>query len=106
MTDTPLDLGSGFFLRFTAWAPDRTIRENRVRYAFVPDVDKIGAILTCRHGIEGSILFSISPEHDKIFENQPHWTVNSWEPLDISPSVACGSCGCHGFIREGKWVDA
>ena len=46
------------------------------------------------------------------------WTVECWEPLTCSPSLLCkapvvdasgktvGSCGDHGFIRQGKWVRA
>ncbi|MHB8325344.1 MAG: hypothetical protein ACYDEA_05610 [Candidatus Dormibacteria bacterium] len=34
---------------------------------------------------------------------RPVWTVNSLDPLDISPSVRC-HCGFHGFIRAGRWV--
>jgi hypothetical protein len=33
------------------------------------------------------------------------WTVNSMEPLDLSPSLLC-SCGDHGYIKGGKWVSA
>lgn len=34
------------------------------------------------------------------------WTVESKEPLTISPSILCGACNIHGFFREGKWVSA
>ncbi len=34
------------------------------------------------------------------------WTVVTKEPLTISPSILCGECGVHGFIRDGKWVPA
>jgi len=34
------------------------------------------------------------------------WKLEQREPLTISPSLLCGSCGHHGFIREGKWVSA
>lgn len=34
------------------------------------------------------------------------WTLESWEPLTVSPSLLCMGCGAHGFIREGKWVPA
>jgi hypothetical protein len=33
------------------------------------------------------------------------WTLNSREPLDLSPSFLCW-CGHHGFIHGGKWVSA
>jgi hypothetical protein len=29
-----------------------------------------------------------------------------WEGLTLSPSIACGECGHHGWIRDGKWVPA
>lgn len=32
------------------------------------------------------------------------WTVESWEPLSISPSLECTYCGDHGFIRAGRWI--
>jgi hypothetical protein len=33
------------------------------------------------------------------------WTVNSLDPLDISPSILCDRTpdGVHGFIRNGRW---
>lgn len=34
------------------------------------------------------------------------WTVNSSDPLDLSPSLLCTVCQHHGFIRQGKWVSA
>jgi hypothetical protein len=34
------------------------------------------------------------------------WQVESWEPLTLSPSILCRETGDHGFIREGKWVQA
>jgi len=32
------------------------------------------------------------------------WTLDEADPLTISPSILCGSCRCHGYIREGRWV--
>jgi hypothetical protein len=34
------------------------------------------------------------------------WTVESPDPLTLSPSLLCRSCGDHGFIRAGRWVRA
>jgi len=39
------------------------------------------------------------------------WTVEAgeagvWEGLTLSPSIACPWCSHHGWIRDGKWVDA
>lgn len=28
------------------------------------------------------------------------------DPLTVSPSIACGDCGLHGWIRDGRWTDA
>ena len=36
---------------------------------------------------------------------QPEWDLVSLEPLTATPSLLCGICGSHGFIRDGKWVD-
>jgi hypothetical protein len=34
------------------------------------------------------------------------WTVQSTDPITLSPSLLCSACGEHGFIRDGKWVPA
>ncbi len=34
------------------------------------------------------------------------WTLESEDPLTLSPSLLCRRCQCHGFIRGGKWVPA
>ena len=36
--------------------------------------------------------------------NADGWTVESLDPLQLSPSLLCRSCGNHGFIRGGKWI--
>lgn len=102
-----LDLGSGFSLRFTAWALDRSIPENTaLPYADVPDIERVGAIVTCPHG-DGAILFDL-PGVALIFPDRPRWTVEQWDPLTLSPSIDCrpGGCECHGYIREGRWANA
>lgn len=50
----------------------------------------------------GSVTFDV-PEAEGL--NGPRWTVESMDPLTISPSVLC-SCGHHGFIQAGRWVPA
>lgn len=32
------------------------------------------------------------------------WTVQQADPLTVTPSILCHSCGCHGFITNGRWV--
>jgi hypothetical protein len=39
-------------------------------------------------------------------EGRPSWVVEQEEPLTLSPSVLCTTCGHHGYVREGKWVPA
>lgn len=31
------------------------------------------------------------------------WRVESFDPLSLSPSLLCTSCGLHGFVRGGAW---
>jgi hypothetical protein len=33
------------------------------------------------------------------------WTVESLDPLTLSPSLLCRWCAKHGFIRNGRWVE-
>ena len=60
-------------------------------------VDKNG------HKCSGYVHFRDKPPA----ENQRRqWTVESRDPLTLSPSILCTTCGHHGFIRDGKWVPA
>jgi hypothetical protein len=34
----------------------------------------------------------------------PTWNVESTQPLTLSPSILCRTCGHHGYIRQGRWV--
>lgn len=40
------------------------------------------------------------------FQNLTAWDVVQREPLTLTPSLLCRTCGDHGFIRDGKWVRA
>lgn len=39
-------------------------------------------------------------------ESRPSWVVEKMDPLTLSPSVLCTTCGNHGFIRDGRWCPA
>ncbi len=101
----PLDLGHGHTLRFTSWAPDRDLNP---QYADLPDVERYGAIIDhdtpqgapCCGAIifDGDVSRQLTPDGAR-------WTVESWEPLTLSPSLLC-ECGDHGFVRSGQWVPA
>ena len=101
-----LDLGHDHTLMFTHWAPDRALNP---QYDGLPDVPRIGATV-CHLKPDGSPCASgihfDSEVARRVFPGQTGWTVESWEPLTVSPSLLCLRCGDHGFIREGKWVPA
>ena len=102
MPDT-LDLGHGHTLPFTRWAPDRRLNP---QYAGLPAVAQVGALMTHtdREGqrCRGVVTFR-SPVAAVAFPGSPLWTVESLDPLTITPSIVC-TCGDHGWIRQGRWV--
>lgn len=51
----------------------------------------------------GYVRFRI-PTNDTT--NRPSWVIEAEEPLTLSPSILCTTCGHHGWIRDGKWVSA
>lgn len=51
----------------------------------------------------GYVPFDVASE---IRTGGDHWTIESWDPLTLSPSLLCRTCGNHGFIRRGVWVPA
>jgi hypothetical protein len=51
----------------------------------------------------GGVYFTTAPES---IPPEPRWTLEQAEPLTISPSILCGTCGHHGYIQDGQWVPA
>jgi hypothetical protein len=39
-------------------------------------------------------------------ENGGHRIVQHAPDLTIEPSILCPDCGTHGFIRNGRWIEA
>lgn len=37
---------------------------------------------------------------------RPTWKVVSKNPLSMTPSIKCGCDGQHGYITEGRWINA
>lgn len=101
-----IDLGHGHFMRWLRWAPD-DLPANRERYGVpLPRLERAG--LALRHPkpdgsgeCEASIMFNL-PELR--LESGHGWTVESWDPLTLSPSLLCTACGDHGYVRGGRWV--
>lgn len=110
------DLGNGVRLAFVTWAPERDINPQYADADEWPDTDRYGASIYFPDGCGGAITFEgpVSLKHNEAARaagrrEQPLWTVESWDPLTISPSVLDhGSNGCsghHGYIRNGRWED-
>ncbi|MFD6294520.1 hypothetical protein ACFWFU_06915 [Streptomyces sp. NPDC060235] len=105
MSDT-LDLGNGHTLQFLGWHPDRELNP---QVAGVPDVDRYAAVIEHPAPSGGTCAGGVTFDSDVARFVEPHkqmWTVDSWEPLTLSPSVLCLRCGDHGFVRDGRWVVA
>lgn len=103
---TELDLGHDHAIEIAVWDPDLDLNPGLREIADqVPA--KTSAIVS--HNLpdgtrcEGAITFDV-PVARAHFSG-PYWTVESWEPLTLSPSLRC-HCGDHGYIRGGKWVPA
>lgn len=105
-----IDLGHDHTLRFVSWAPDRDLNP---QYDGIPDVERYGAVIShpappgyrgAGDLCEGSIIFDGEVQR-RLDPHRPRWTVESWQPLTLSPSLQC-HCGDHGHVRGGVWVPA
>ena len=94
-----IDLGSGYSYRLSGWSPDRELNP---QYDGITDEPRFALILTCPHG-DGSIHLDGETQR-RVSPSSPKWTVESWDPLTLSPSLLRMECGCHGFIKAGRWV--
>lgn len=101
-----LDLGHGHILTYYPWTPNARLHPD---HADLPQVERFSATVehtrpdgkACISGVtfDGPVARQLVPLSGL-------WTVESWEPLTINPSLLCGGCGDHGWIREGRWVQA
>lgn len=56
---------------------------------------------TCDRAASNRGVIVCAPE----ISTEPGWhTICAADPLTISPSILCGDCGLHGFIRDGQWT--
>lgn len=90
-------------------APDLDFGHGVTAVWLMKDDERIGLLEShdCAEGYlgTGSVLFD-TPAARMARPDGPFWRVESWEPLTISPSVACRNCPNHGWIRNGEWVPA
>lgn len=35
-----------------------------------------------------------------------HWDLVQADPVTLHPSLLCGTCPSHGWVREGRWIQA
>ena len=106
MASDTLDLGHDHAIQIAVWDPDLELNPDLAHLAGQLPVRVTGIVTHKLPGggdCEGAITFDseIARAHFK----GPFWTVESWEPLTLSPSLLC-HCGDHGFIRGGRWVPA
>lgn len=125
MSELSIDLGHNHTMQFTRWEPD-DLPQNRATYGIpdgspMPVVEKWGCTVT--HLTKGGQLCEGCIQFDGEWQRKSHanyveycrkqgidpplpyvaWTVKSWEPLTIWPSLLCGRCGDHGHIKQGRW---
>jgi hypothetical protein len=103
MTGVEIDLGMDHYITIAVWSPDLELNPECRKYASELPLKSSGIV---RHktpegdDCKGVITFD-SPIAREVFKG-PFWTVDSWDPLTLSPSLLC-HCGDHGFIKRGLW---
>ena len=61
---------------------------------------------TCLDEVKGCGVYFDTEHGRKTMPDRSRWTVESRDPLTLSPSILCKRCGHHGYIRNGQWVSA
>lgn len=117
MTGDRVDIGHGHEISEFTWQPDRDLNP---QWEDVPDVDVCGVQVwhwrpsadgtATQERCVGAVWFD-TPEVREMLAaigqtDRWVWTVERADPLTLSPSIACRSCGDHGYIRDGCWVPA
>lgn len=89
------EIGHGHRIQITQ--PDR---EQGVRH-FVDEHPRPDGAGQCSGS--GRIL---DPGQARPNDGRAYWTLESADPLTLSPSLLCRTCGDHGWVRDGLWVPA
>jgi hypothetical protein len=106
----PIDLGHGHTLTWSAWDPDLDLNPQDAHLADRLPVRRFTAIIahTAPDGSPCESAATPDTEMARLAGMRDHqlWQLVSDDPLTLSPSLLCGRCGDHGFVREGVWVPA
>lgn len=86
---SPVDIGSGVTITFVEY-------NNVIVGLNEAHKDKDGNVCM------GFVAFA----GEALAEGRPQWRVERKNPLTLSPSILCRTCGNHGYIRDGRWVPA
>lgn len=79
----------------------------RMKFFTASDVDGHAGLIESHPTPEGGRCSgAISFDVPGVEREAVRWTVESWEPLTLSPSLLCRGCGHHGHIRNGRWEPA
>lgn len=102
------DIGDNHMTKWYGWHPDRVLNPH---VAHLPDVEEFGLAIVhlTPNGLPCQSLIHLDgPVQQEILRSSQIWQRDSaeGEPLTVSPSIQCGHCSDHGFIRQGKWVKA
>ena len=100
MSDTaPVDIGHGLTAALR-------LAEGLKRHLDIDDGVPVGVLVThpCakRGGEVVQDFIPVAPYPDPV----ESWSLDSRDPITMSPSIQYTCCGLHGFIREGRWVPA
>lgn len=100
MSDTtPIDIGHGLTVALR-------LAEGLKEHLGIEDGVPVGVLLThacAKRG--GEVVQDFIPVGPYPMPKDP-WTLQSRDPITLSPSVHYTCCGVHGFVRNGKWVPA
>lgn len=76
---------------------DRSVDHGTVQTLWYPD-GSVGIRHECHRTRDDRTLI-VAP---RLQLDAGHHIVST-DPVTVTPSIACGDCGLHGFLRDGRW---
>lgn len=100
-----IDLGHGVSYSKFQWSPDRDLNP---QYEGIPDIEWAGITVYFESGTDNECAGGVTFDSMAAAGHKgPMWKVESYDPLTLSPSIACRTHSHHhGFIQSGRWVPA